>query len=1190
MRSFSFRRFTLTSILISLFALASLIPLGAFGFTIIRIVSDDLVRRTLRELKQSVLHDAHQIQHRVDTAQGDLPVLNHVAAMRELIEARVLRDPVGVEQWRKALEQVFLAFSTNRKVYNQIRYIDEDGQEVVRVDYDGVKPPQAVPRDQLRNRRQRSFFPETMKLGPGEIFVSPLNLNREGDQIEVPYRPTIRYATPLFDDAGHRRGIVIINVNAGILLDVLHLEGTAAGKVVYAVDQDGFYLLHPDSAKRWGGPSDLNTGQRLQQDLPTLATQILSQQAVATILEGHVVTSQSITLSAGSPARSLVVVERMPTSIALAPVAGLRWYLLILLVGVGAVAVVGAVLVGGGLARPIVTLEKAAQQVQEGDLQVRVEVSGFHEIVALGEAFNAMTQGLAQSHGQIERQLAELQARQRVTDSTLCVPDLAERMRIALREILVLLRPTIKGALYLVERGRLVLKVEEGFSPTFLALGRDVPLAGCPWVGAPTETCVPWEGSDPITEALRQEGVMAWISLPLMVEEKLEGALLLANSRATLLEEHTSRTLRAMVDQVAVALHHARLYAESQERMARLITLREIDQAIAAQLPLEGVIKVVLERVHLHMKTDAVGLSLIDCEKKRTLFAYLRLPGGVDIQEEAFTLSESLLEVLCARQEPVLIYDLLDDPRVTYHREIIRRYDLKSYLAVPLVVQGTTIGVLHVLTTVPHRFEANEVDFFTTLAGQAAISIQNARMYEMSLRRGEALAALTHSTIALAESGPEPEAISTMLQGVNRATGASRSAWLAYDEAARRLHVGTSVGFPPEVLHQAEQALTISLTDPWIPARAAVEGRSIYLKQTGGSPFWPVFDPDVRSANCAPLTYRGRLYGVLVLLSEEEDGFGSEALSLADTFALYAGAALANGTLYREIQQAARELEAKVEDRTQQLQVVNTQLEAASRHKSAFLANMSHELRTPLNAILGFAELLRDETCGPLSAKQDRYLGHIHSSGKHLLALINDLLDLSKVEAGKLELRPETFVLYEALTVALEEVRFQAEAKQLQLGLQVDESLSIITADPVRFTQIILNLLSNAVKFTPEGGTVTVTARTGSRGEGLGPSEGSRPDLKPYTLYPGEFVEIAVQDTGVGIPAEDLPKLFQPFIQLESTLVKQRQGTGLGLALTKQLIELHGGSIWAASEGAGLGSTFTICLPLCHPSKESWIA
>jgi signal transduction histidine kinase/HAMP domain-containing protein len=948
---------------------------------------------------------------------------------------------------------------------------------------------------------------------------------------------------------------------------------------VHAVDQDGFYLLHSDPAKQWGSPRDLNTGARLQQDFPALADRLLSRHAVATVMGEQVITAQSVTLRSSGSGPFFIIVELIPTDVVLAPVANLRWYLLILLVGAGAVAMVGAVLIGSRFARPIGDLATAADRIRQGDLDTKVQVGGLPEVAALGETFNAMVDNLVQSRDQIERQLRELAARQRVTESILRVPDLTTRFQIALQEILALLPSTMKGAIYLVERGRLVLKIEEGFSPIFLVLGRDAPLEACPWVETPTEMRIPWEGIDPITEALRQEGVMAWTSLPLVVEEKLQGILLLANSQATLMGEEASRILGGMVGQVAVALHNAGLYTESRERLARLITLREIDQAIAARLSLEEVIKVVLKRMHLHIETDAVGLSLIDWEKRRTLFAYLCLPGGADIQAEAFTLSESLLEALSVRLEPVIIYDLLDDPRVMNHHGIIRRHGLKSYLGVPLVVQGRAIGLLHVCTTAPHRFESGEVDFFATLAGQAAISVQNARMYEMALRRGEALSALTHGTMTLAQSGPEPEAIRTMLEGVNRATGAVRSIWLAYDEATRRLYVETSVGFSPEALCQAEQALTMSLTDPWAPARAAVEGRSIYLKQTVGSPLWPVFDPGARSAYCAPLAYTGRLYGSFVLLSDHEDGFESEALSLADSFALYTGAALANSQLCKELQQAALQLEAKVEDRTRELQQATRRAEEASRHKSEFLAHMSHEFRTPLNGIIGFSELLRDPNFGSLNEKQARYLGHIHTSGQHLLALINDLLDLAKIEAGRLELRRDTFNLAETLECALHTIRPQAEAKRLELNLTVQTGLPLLTADPLRLTQILHNLLSNAVKATPEGGRIAVTART------LRCEECGLPCAAFHDSDMPEGLEIAVADTGIGITAEDMPKLFQSFTQLEPTLTKQSHGTGLGLALSKRLIELHGGRIWAASEGEGRGATFTICLPLCHPQR-----
>jgi signal transduction histidine kinase len=226
---------------------------------------------------------------------------------------------------------------------------------------------------------------------------------------------------------------------------------------------------------------------------------------------------------------------------------------------------------------------------------------------------------------------------------------------------------------------------------------------------------------------------------------------------------------------------------------------------------------------------------------------------------------------------------------------------------------------------------------------------------------------------------------------------------------------------------------------------------------------------------------------------------------------------------------------------------------------------MSHELRTPLNSIIGFAWLLQDPTVSSLDEKQTRFARNIATSGEHLLALINDLLDLSKVEAGKLVLQLHPFPLQEAIEAAIYAIRPQAEQKQQVLELALDGDMPVIEADPTRFRQILYNLLANAVKFTPAGGRISVTARIGSRGEGL---------------YPGELVEIAVSDTGIGIKSEDLAKLFQTFTQLEPALTKQFQGTGLGLALTKQLVELHGGSIWAASEGEGRGSTFTVRLPL----------
>ena len=231
------------------------------------------------------------------------------------------------------------------------------------------------------------------------------------------------------------------------------------------------------------------------------------------------------------------------------------------------------------------------------------------------------------------------------------------------------------------------------------------------------------------------------------------------------------------------------------------------------------------------------------------------------------------------------------------------------------------------------------------------------------------------------------------------------------------------------------------------------------------------------------------------------------------------------------------------------------QLEAASRHKSEFLANMSHELRTPLNAIIGFSEVLLERMFGELNPKQEEYLQDIMTSGRHLLSLINDILDLSKVEAGRMELEPSAFDLPAALEGCLTLVRERATRHGIALGLTVDERLGQIVADERKVRQVVLNLLSNAVKFTPEGGRVAV---------GAARADGS--------------VEVSVSDTGIGIAQDEQEAIFEEFRQAGSDYTRKREGTGLGLALSRKFVELHGGRIWVKSE-VGKGSTFTFTLP-----------
>jgi signal transduction histidine kinase len=310
-----------------------------------------------------------------------------------------------------------------------------------------------------------------------------------------------------------------------------------------------------------------------------------------------------------------------------------------------------------------------------------------------------------------------------------------------------------------------------------------------------------------------------------------------------------------------------------------------------------------------------------------------------------------------------------------------------------------------------------------------------------------------------------------------------------------------------------------------------------------------------------------------LILKAYKAGYFSEAIGLA----LFSTASIGGlsalilwnaGLLYeadaqrreaeRKLSDYSLNLEQMVRERTQEAESAKLLALSCSRAKSDFLANMSHELRTPLNSIIGFSEVLLDELYGKLNEKQKVYVNYVHVSGRHLLSLINEILDLSKVESGKMELEPGEFFLKDTLTASLALFREKATKHNINMSLHIaPDADRLIWADERKIKQVIFNLLSNALKFTPDNEAVCLQAR----------------------YFPDrDWIEIAVSDTGLGIKAEDLPLLFRPFTQLETGLAKEYEGTGLGLALSKSLVELHGGEIRVQSEH-GKGSSFIFTIP-----------
>ena len=341
-----------------------------------------------------------------------------------------------------------------------------------------------------------------------------------------------------------------------------------------------------------------------------------------------------------------------------------------------------------------------------------------------------------------------------------------------------------------------------------------------------------------------------------------------------------------------------------------------------------------------------------------------------------------------------------------------------------------------------------------------------------------------------------------------------------------------------------------TLTEVIVPASyesaigtAIVDGRTVNILDTE-APDAPIHARDngrklgFRAIAVAPMMREGQAIGAINVLSKEPGGFTEKQMVILKTFADQAVIAIENVRLFREIQDKSR------------------QLEAANLHKSEFLANMSHELRTPLNAIIGFSEVLQQKMFGEMNEKQAEYIDDIHSSGKHLLSLINDILDLSKVEAGRTELDLAEFGVRDAIDSARLLVRERAQRQGIELADDIDSEVGTIIGDERKFKQILLNLMSNAVKFTPQGGRVTLGAHRFN-----------------------DHIEVSVTDTGVGIAPEDQGKVFEAFQQVGTDIMRKAEGTGLGLTLTRKFVELHGGKLELESE-VGKGSRFYFTLPL----------
>jgi signal transduction histidine kinase len=660
-------------------------------------------------------------------------------------------------------------------------------------------------------------------------------------------------------------------------------------------------------------------------------------------------------------------------------------------------------------------------------------------------------------------------------------------------------------------------------------------------------------------------GWRSGLAVPMLRDGQLIGAIAVSRAAPGAFADQHVELLKTFADQAVIAIENVRLFTELQEKNHALTAAHaQVTEALEQQTATAEILRVIsssptdAQPVFDTIVSSAVrlcdglfsALYKFDGELIHFVAQHNYTPEALEAAHRVFPARPT--RALCTgrtilERAVVHIPDVELDPE-HQHQALRRAIGWRSGLFVPMLREGAPIGVIEVARAEPGPFSDNEIELLKTFADQAVIAVENVRLFnELQARTGE----LTQSVEQLTALGEVSRAVSstlhvetvldTIVSRASQLAGAAGCSIYEYDEAAEQ--------FELRATHNDDTEFVEALRAVPLRKGEGIMGRAAEMRE-------PIQIPDITQAGAyessvrdtlirfgyrallaVPLLREDQIIGSLSFNRKAAGEFPPEVVDVLKTFATQSALALQNARLFREIADKS------------------AQLEAASRHKSEFLANMSHELRTPLNAIIGFSEVLTERMFGELNEKQDEYLRDIHASGQHLLSLINDILDLSKIEAGRMELERSDFDLPNAIENALILVRERASRRGIRLGSAIEERLGVISGDERKVKQVLLNLLSNALKFTPEGGQVDVRARL---------SNG--------------VAEVSVTDTGVGIAHEDQEAVFEEFRQVGGA-EKRAEGTGLGLALSRKFIELHGGQIGVESQ-IGAGSTFTFRLPV----------
>jgi GAF domain-containing protein len=655
-----------------------------------------------------------------------------------------------------------------------------------------------------------------------------------------------------------------------------------------------------------------------------------------------------------------------------------------------------------------------------------------------------------------------------------------------------------------------------------------------------------------------QRGFRSLMIAPMLRDNNVIGTIHVHRATPGRFTEKEVALLETFADQAVIAIENVRLFKELETRN------RDLSEALEQQTATAEILRVissspttlapVLEAV---VKTaarlcDATSASLyrVEGDLMRKVAGHGSVPTAIEVGDTRPVTRGTVSGRAMLERRTLHIPDLLAeaDTQDPVSRDYVRREDIRTFVATPLLREGVPIGAITVYRTEVRLFSDKQIGLLQTFADQAVIAIENVRLFKELEARTEAL---THSVGQLTALGEVGQAISSTLDLetvlktiVSRAvqlTGLDGGSIFEYDERAEEFHLRATENVDEEYLAILRQ--TPIRKGEGAVGRAALAGEPTQIPdiqhQSYQSRLRVAFiRAGYRAVLVVPLLRDDHIIGALSVTRKAPGPFADEVVELLKTFATQSAMAIQNARLFREIAEKGK------------------QLETASQHKSQFLASMSHELRTPLNAILGFNEMMLDGLCGEVPAGFKDPLDETQKSGKHLLRLINNVLDLAKIEAGRMELALSDYLPSDIVDNVRATLRPLAESKGLTLSTTVPADLPLAYGDPGRLTQCLVNLAGNSLKFTKQG----------------------RVDIA-VELYDGNQLRYRVTDTGIGIPPDKIGSLFTEFKQTDATIASEYGGTGLGLSITKKFVEMHGGRIWVESE-LGKGSAFIFDVPL----------